>query len=68
MSVMDPDIFYQKFIHTDFETQHVPHVFEDLCRQYLIRMNRMGKIEEPFEKIGKYYYDDPAGKTGNLIL
>ena len=69
MSVMDPDIFYQKFIHTDFETQHVPHVFEDLCRQYLIRMNRMGKIEEPFEKIGKYYYDDPVqGKNGEFDI
>ena len=69
MSVMDPDIFYQKFIHTDFETQHVPHVFEDLCRQYLIRMNRMGKIEEPFEKIGKYNYDDPVqGKNGEFDI
>lgn len=25
-------------------------------------MNRCGLLEEPFEKIGKYYYDDPVRK------
>lgn len=60
MSIMDSDRFYDKYVEEDFETKHVPYVFEDVCKQYLIRMNRLGKIEEPFEKIGKYYYDDPA--------
>ena len=31
-------------------------------KQYLIRQNRLGMIEIPFEKIGKYYYDDPVRK------
>lgn len=52
MNVMDSEMFYDKYISGDFESSHVPYVFEDICRQYLIRMNRAGRIEEPFEKIG----------------
>ena len=40
----------------------MPKCFEDICRQYLVRLNRKGKTDEIFEKIGKYYYDDPKEK------
>ena len=60
MGIMNPDVFYDKYIHEDFESRHVPHVFEEIGKQYLIRMNLVGRIEEPFYKIGKYYYDDPV--------
>lgn len=62
MNVMDSEVFYHKYIEEDFETKHVPKVFEDICKQYLIRLNKEGKIDEVFEKIGKYYYDDPMYK------
>lgn len=62
MNVMEPETFYDRYIGEDFETKYVPHVFETICKQYLIRLNRRGLLEEPFEKIGKYYYDDPARK------
>jgi hypothetical protein len=62
MGIMNPDIFYEKYIAEDFEAKHVPHVFEDICRQYLIRRNRAGELEEPFDAIGKYYYDDPQNR------
>lgn len=62
MNVMDPEVFYCKYIEEDFETKHVPKVFEDICKQYLIRLNKEGKMDEVFEKIGKYYYDDPVNK------
>ncbi|MCD7842480.1 MAG: DUF234 domain-containing protein, partial [Lachnospiraceae bacterium] len=39
---------------------YVPHYFEEICKQYLIRKNRAGKISPAIEKIGKYYYDLPA--------
>lgn len=69
MNVMDEELFYEKYIQEDFETKHVPKVFEEICRQYLIRMNRAGRIEEPFEKIGKFYYDDPAnGRNGEFDI
>ena len=62
MSVMDVDVFCERYIWEDFETKHVPRAFEEICRQYLIRRNRSGGMEEPFEKIGKYYYDDPVNR------
>lgn len=62
MNIMDSEVFYEKYIHEDFETQYVPAIFEDICKQYLIRLNKAGKMEEVFEKIGKYYYDDPVNK------
>lgn len=63
MKIMDPNVFYDKFIDKDFEEQHVPRKFEEVCRQYLIRQNKAGKIKPVIEKIGKYYYDDPKTKT-----
>lgn len=62
MNLMDSDIFYDKYIVADFETKYVPKIFENICRQYLIRKNRKGLMDEIFEKIGKYYYDDPIEK------
>ena len=60
MNIMDPDVFYDKYIADDFESKYVPKIFEDICKQYLIRKNRKGLMENIFEKIGKYYYDDPV--------
>lgn len=62
-NIMDPEIFYKKYIEKDFEEHYVPHLFETICRQYLIRLNRAGAMEPVFEKIGKYYYDDPVEHT-----
>ena len=63
MNIMDPEIFYEKYIEKDFEKYYVPHRFESICCQYLIRQNRNGAIEPVFEKIGKYYYDNPVEHT-----
>ena len=62
MNVMEPELFYERYIKEDFETAYVPRAFETICKQYLIHLNRQGLLEEPFEKIGKYYYDDPVQK------
>lgn len=62
MNVMSPDIFFEKFIESDFDTKYIPHQFEKIARQYLIRENINGNLDEPFYKIGKYYYDLPKEK------
>ena len=62
-NVLDEDVFYDRYINEDFETQCVPRIFENICKQYLIRQNRAGRIEPPFDKIGKYYYDDPKTRS-----
>lgn len=58
LEIMDSDVFYRKYIESDFENKYVPLMFEEIVRQYLIRKNKAGNIEPVFEKIGKYYYDD----------
>ena len=63
LKIMDEEVFYEKYIHKDFEEWFVPHRFEEICKQYLIRQNRMGNIKPVIEKIGKYYYDDPNNHT-----
>lgn len=63
MKIMNADFFYSKYIEQDFEQQYVPHVFETICMQYLIRKNKKGEIKPVFEKIGKYYYDNPKEHT-----
>ncbi len=62
LNVMQPEAFYDRYIAQDFETAHVPRIFEDICRQYLIEQNQKWLLEDPFEKIGRYYYDDPVHK------
>ena len=58
MQIMDASVFYAKYIAHDFSEHYVPHSFEKICRQFLIRENMTGKIEPVIEKIGKYYYND----------
>lgn len=62
-SVLDPEVFFDRYVDDDFEHQFVPHAFEEVCRQYLVRKNRAGNIEPPFDLIGTYSYDDPATRT-----
>lgn len=67
LNIMDSEVFYDRYISEDFETKYVPKSFERICKQYLIRKNRKGLMDEIFEKIGKYYYDDPAEKKNGEL-
>lgn len=60
---MGSSIFFSKYIEKDFEEKYVPLQFEEICKQYLIRENKAGNINPVFEKIGKYYYDNPKEHT-----
>lgn len=62
-SVLDPEVYYDRYVNDDFESQFVPRAFEEVCRQYLVRQNRMGNSEPPFDLIGTYSYDDPVTRT-----
>ena len=61
--ISNKEKFYKKYIEKDFNDTYVPKVFEDICKQYLIRKNLRNELEESFGLIGKYYYDDPKTKT-----
>lgn len=60
--VMEEEAFFDRFVRDDFETEFVPKRFERICAEFLVRKNRRGEIEPPFEKIGRYRYDIPAEK------
>ena len=62
LSVMNREVFWDRYIADDYESRFVPRAFETVCRQYLIRQNRLGLLDEVFDKIGKYWYDDPVSK------
>ena len=63
LSVMDQAVFWDRYIREDFENRFVPQAFETVCKQYLIRQNRQGLLPEVFDRIGKYWYDDPENRT-----
>ena len=62
LHVLSSAQFYKLLVEEAFETQFVPKAFESICKQYLIRCNRAGRIDPPFLKIGRYYYDLPKEK------
>lgn len=51
MNIMSSEVFYRKYIEKDFEEHYVPHLFENICKQYLIRKNKEGEIEPVIEKL-----------------
>ncbi len=61
-NIMSNDAFYDKYINDDFSNVVVPKAFEKISKQYLIRMNKMGKIDPTIEEIGTYWYDNPKEK------
>ena len=59
-ALLDDDIFYEKFIHEDFEKFFVPKTFEEISKQFLIRLNKNGQLEPMLIDIGTYWYDQPS--------
>ncbi len=60
---LDPKTFFDRFVAGEFEEQYVPRMFEEVCRQYLVRQNKLGAIEPPFDAIGRFWYNDPVQHT-----
>ena len=58
-------LFYYRYIFKYSSQMKImdPHIFERICKQYLIIKNKNGEIDPVFEKIGKYYYDNPIEHT-----
>lgn len=69
LQIMPEKKFWDRYVEKDFNEHYVPFSFEKICKQFLIRRNMEGEIEPPIEKIGKYYYDDPANhKNGEFDI
>lgn len=55
----EPEFYFKHFIEKDFVEQYLPHKFEEISKQFLMRMNFSGRIEPVFFKIGEYFIDSP---------
>lgn len=59
---MNEITFYEKFIKEDLYSKYIPKQFEKICYQFLILSNKNNKIDNPFHKIGTYWYNDKQNK------
>ena len=55
----DPRFYFENFIQDDFTREYIPKKFEEISKEFLIRMNIARKIQPPFFKIGDYYINIP---------
>ena len=53
---MGEETAFKTFVEEEFETHYVPNAFEEISRQFLIRLNRSGRIIPPFFKIDEKSY------------
>lgn len=63
IEIENDDSFYHYYIEKDFEEQYVSKAFEEISKQYLIRLNRTGKFQPHLTDIGTYWYDNPEDNT-----
>lgn len=60
--LMDGPAFYDKFIAGELDT-YLNRYFRDVCMEYLMLLNQVGRVPFPIHKIGTW-----VGKTGNLDI
>jgi AAA+ ATPase superfamily predicted ATPase len=61
-NVLSVDDFYDRYLRQELENSFVPHCFERLCGEYLLRQNRLGKWNPPLLSIGSFVYNDSKKK------
>ena len=55
-SIMDSKVFFDKYIKDDLYNKYIPHKFEQITTEYLIRKNGVNKKVELFDSIGRLIY------------
>ena len=58
---MSADAFYESILPS-LEKDYFPRKFEDVSREFLVRLNKNGRINPPFEDVGRYIYHDKANR------
>lgn len=60
---VNPDLFYENFIKEDFIKEYIPYKFEEISKEFLLRLNINGKVKPFIRLIGKYFYNDRTIKV-----
>lgn len=58
----DPEFYYNNFVKDNFTSFYIPHKFEEIAKEFLMRKNIEGAIKPPFYNIGEYRYDNQKEK------
>ena len=54
----ESEFYFNNFIKDNFLEHYIPHKFEEISKEFLLRMNILGKISPVFFDIGEYFYDN----------
>lgn len=54
----ESEFYFNNFIKDNFLEHYIPHKFEEISKEFLLRMNILGKISPAFFDIGEYFYDN----------
>ncbi len=58
----DRNFFFQNFIKKDLEASFIPHKFESISREFLLKRNFANKMKDVILDIGTYSFDDAKKK------
>lgn len=56
------EFFYNNFIKNDLETSFIPHKFENIAKEFLLKLNFSNKLKDIILDIGTYSFDDAKNK------
>lgn len=67
--LFDVNTYFERFVKDKMNNDFIPHRFEKVCKEFLIRQNRKGAMNPLFESIGSYTYNNPKKhKNGQFDL
>lgn len=58
----DKEFFFGNFIKEDLESSFIPHKFEKISKEFLLKMNFAHKVNPIILDIGSYSFDDAKNK------
>ncbi len=61
-TILSADDFYKEIIEDDLKTKYIPKKFENISKEFLIRLNKTHKINPLIYEIGTYSFDDSRKK------
>lgn len=61
-SILPDEVFFLTFIKDKLNDSFIPHCFEGICREYLVRKNKERRWNPPLLSIGSYTYNDAKRK------
>jgi hypothetical protein len=62
LDFMEPEVFYDTYIAPELD-QYLNRYFRDVCMEYLLILNQMGKLPFPIHKMGTW-----VGKEGSIDI